>query len=212
MTPSHKPPLAEDPDAKTNPFMFRLELLQNDAGNIGCRRGRCRQRIQAQLQQRRGRCSVQLRGAGLNLHRAAVGLKHPQHGRRAGSFAVRTRGQQHAQSALIERMDQVGDRQADHLVPPPAELQQGQEGPIGVPHQASRDQCRRSRYGLAQTGRNGGRIGRVRRPQRSSCLTEIRRLKDNGAEHQRSNAERRCRRAAGPCSDHRAIEQHQGPC
>jgi xanthine dehydrogenase YagR molybdenum-binding subunit len=30
MTPSHKPPLAEDPDAKTNPFMFRLELLQND--------------------------------------------------------------------------------------------------------------------------------------------------------------------------------------
>ncbi|GGC66419.1 xanthine dehydrogenase family protein molybdopterin-binding subunit [Chelatococcus reniformis] len=30
MTPAHKPPLAEDPDAKTNPFMFRLELLQND--------------------------------------------------------------------------------------------------------------------------------------------------------------------------------------
>jgi xanthine dehydrogenase YagR molybdenum-binding subunit len=30
MTPTHKPPLAEDPDAKTNPFMFRLELLQND--------------------------------------------------------------------------------------------------------------------------------------------------------------------------------------
>jgi len=30
MTPSHKPPLAEDPDAKTDPFMFRMELLQND--------------------------------------------------------------------------------------------------------------------------------------------------------------------------------------
>jgi len=30
MTPSHKPPLAEDQDAKTNPFMFRMELLQND--------------------------------------------------------------------------------------------------------------------------------------------------------------------------------------
>src|SRR2546430_43616 len=25
MTPSHKPALAEDPDAKTNPFMFRLD-------------------------------------------------------------------------------------------------------------------------------------------------------------------------------------------
>src|SRR5215470_4252126 len=31
MTPAHKPPLAEDPDAKTNPFMFRMELLQNDS-------------------------------------------------------------------------------------------------------------------------------------------------------------------------------------
>jgi xanthine dehydrogenase YagR molybdenum-binding subunit len=30
MTPSHKPPLAEDPDAKLHPFMFRMELLQND--------------------------------------------------------------------------------------------------------------------------------------------------------------------------------------
>src|SRR3979409_1089568 len=30
MTPDNKPPLAEDPDAKTNPFMFRLDLLQND--------------------------------------------------------------------------------------------------------------------------------------------------------------------------------------
>jgi xanthine dehydrogenase YagR molybdenum-binding subunit len=30
MTAAHKPPLAEDPDAKTNPFMFRLELLQDD--------------------------------------------------------------------------------------------------------------------------------------------------------------------------------------
>ncbi len=30
MTPAHKPPLAEDPDAKTHPFMFRLDLLQND--------------------------------------------------------------------------------------------------------------------------------------------------------------------------------------
>jgi xanthine dehydrogenase YagR molybdenum-binding subunit len=30
MTPAHKPPLAHDPDAKTHPFMFRLELLQND--------------------------------------------------------------------------------------------------------------------------------------------------------------------------------------
>ena len=30
MTPANKPALAEDPDAKTNPFMFRLDLLQND--------------------------------------------------------------------------------------------------------------------------------------------------------------------------------------
>jgi xanthine dehydrogenase YagR molybdenum-binding subunit len=30
MTPSNRPPLADDPDAKTNPFMFRMELLQND--------------------------------------------------------------------------------------------------------------------------------------------------------------------------------------
>jgi xanthine dehydrogenase YagR molybdenum-binding subunit len=31
MTPAHKPPLAQDPDEKTNPFMFRLDLLQSDA-------------------------------------------------------------------------------------------------------------------------------------------------------------------------------------
>ena len=31
MTPANKPPLALDPDAKTNPFMFRLEVLQNDS-------------------------------------------------------------------------------------------------------------------------------------------------------------------------------------
>ena len=30
MTPARKPQLALDPDAKTNPFMFRLDLLQND--------------------------------------------------------------------------------------------------------------------------------------------------------------------------------------
>ncbi len=30
MTPANRPPLAEDPDAKTNPFMFRFEALQND--------------------------------------------------------------------------------------------------------------------------------------------------------------------------------------
>jgi xanthine dehydrogenase YagR molybdenum-binding subunit len=30
MTPANAPPLAQDPDAKTNPFMFRLDLLQND--------------------------------------------------------------------------------------------------------------------------------------------------------------------------------------
>jgi xanthine dehydrogenase YagR molybdenum-binding subunit len=30
MTPANRPDLAEDPDAKTNPFMFRLDLLQND--------------------------------------------------------------------------------------------------------------------------------------------------------------------------------------
>src|SRR5271166_3683804 len=30
MTPAHKPPLAVDPDAKTNPFAFRLDLLQNE--------------------------------------------------------------------------------------------------------------------------------------------------------------------------------------
>jgi xanthine dehydrogenase YagR molybdenum-binding subunit len=30
MTPANKPKLAQDPDAKTNPFMFRLDLLQSD--------------------------------------------------------------------------------------------------------------------------------------------------------------------------------------
>jgi xanthine dehydrogenase YagR molybdenum-binding subunit len=30
MTPSNRPPLAQDPDEKTNPFAFRLDLLQND--------------------------------------------------------------------------------------------------------------------------------------------------------------------------------------
>ena len=30
MTPENRPPLATDPDAKNNPFMFRLDLLQND--------------------------------------------------------------------------------------------------------------------------------------------------------------------------------------
>ena len=30
MTPENRPALAQDPDAKTNPFMFRLDLLQND--------------------------------------------------------------------------------------------------------------------------------------------------------------------------------------
>jgi xanthine dehydrogenase YagR molybdenum-binding subunit len=30
MTPANKPGLAQDPDAKDNPFMFRLDLLQND--------------------------------------------------------------------------------------------------------------------------------------------------------------------------------------
>jgi xanthine dehydrogenase YagR molybdenum-binding subunit len=30
MTPANKPALAMDPDAKTNPFMFRLDLLQSD--------------------------------------------------------------------------------------------------------------------------------------------------------------------------------------
>ncbi|HXQ67922.1 MAG TPA: xanthine dehydrogenase family protein molybdopterin-binding subunit, partial [Alphaproteobacteria bacterium] len=30
MTRANRPPLAQDPDAKTNPFMFRLDLLQND--------------------------------------------------------------------------------------------------------------------------------------------------------------------------------------
>ena len=30
MAPANKPVLAQDPDEKTNPFMFRLDLLQND--------------------------------------------------------------------------------------------------------------------------------------------------------------------------------------
>jgi xanthine dehydrogenase YagR molybdenum-binding subunit len=30
MTPQNRPPLADDPDAKTNPFMFRIDVLQND--------------------------------------------------------------------------------------------------------------------------------------------------------------------------------------
>ena len=29
MTPANRAPLAEDPDAKTSPFMFRLDVLQN---------------------------------------------------------------------------------------------------------------------------------------------------------------------------------------
>jgi xanthine dehydrogenase YagR molybdenum-binding subunit len=31
MTPANKPPLAQDPDAKNHPFMFRLDVLQNDS-------------------------------------------------------------------------------------------------------------------------------------------------------------------------------------
>ncbi|MFO1035851.1 MAG: xanthine dehydrogenase family protein molybdopterin-binding subunit [Geminicoccaceae bacterium] len=31
MTTANRPPLAQDPDAKSNPFMFRMELLQNDS-------------------------------------------------------------------------------------------------------------------------------------------------------------------------------------
>ncbi|HEX3573971.1 MAG TPA: xanthine dehydrogenase family protein molybdopterin-binding subunit [Rhodopila sp.] len=30
MTPANKPPLADDPDAKANPFMFRMDVLQTD--------------------------------------------------------------------------------------------------------------------------------------------------------------------------------------
>jgi xanthine dehydrogenase YagR molybdenum-binding subunit len=30
ITPANRPPLAQDPDEKSNPFMFRLDLLQND--------------------------------------------------------------------------------------------------------------------------------------------------------------------------------------
>ena len=30
MTPANRPPLAQDPDEKSNPFMFRLDVLQND--------------------------------------------------------------------------------------------------------------------------------------------------------------------------------------
>src|ERR1700759_5375717 len=30
MTPANRPPLAGDPEAKTDPFMFRLGVLQND--------------------------------------------------------------------------------------------------------------------------------------------------------------------------------------
>ena len=30
MTPANKPALAQDPDQKSNPFMFRLDLLQSD--------------------------------------------------------------------------------------------------------------------------------------------------------------------------------------
>src|SRR5579864_7919258 len=30
MIPANRPPLAQDPDEKNNPFMFRLDLLQND--------------------------------------------------------------------------------------------------------------------------------------------------------------------------------------
>ena len=30
MTPANAPELAQDPDEKTNPFTFRLDVLQND--------------------------------------------------------------------------------------------------------------------------------------------------------------------------------------
>src|SRR6202142_2739849 len=30
MTPANRPPLAQDPDMRANPFMFRLDVLQND--------------------------------------------------------------------------------------------------------------------------------------------------------------------------------------
>src|SRR5580693_5910944 len=31
MTPANRPSLAQDPDEKTNPFMFRLDVLQDDS-------------------------------------------------------------------------------------------------------------------------------------------------------------------------------------
>src|SRR6201999_1057264 len=31
MTPANRPPLAQDPDAKTNPLMFKVDVLQDDA-------------------------------------------------------------------------------------------------------------------------------------------------------------------------------------
>jgi xanthine dehydrogenase YagR molybdenum-binding subunit len=36
MTPANRPALAQDPDEKTNPFMFRLDLLQNDRVRYAC--------------------------------------------------------------------------------------------------------------------------------------------------------------------------------
>jgi xanthine dehydrogenase YagR molybdenum-binding subunit len=30
MAPANKPPLAQDPDERSNPFMFRIDVLQND--------------------------------------------------------------------------------------------------------------------------------------------------------------------------------------
>jgi xanthine dehydrogenase YagR molybdenum-binding subunit len=42
MTPTNRPPLAEDPDAKTNPFMFRLAVVTAIPGVAGPCRSRCR--------------------------------------------------------------------------------------------------------------------------------------------------------------------------
>jgi len=162
---------------------------------------------QAQLEQRRRQRPAQARGAGLNLDRAAVGLDHPQHGRRARSFAVGAGREQRTQTPLIERMDQVGDRQADHLVPPPTEVQQSQKGPIGIAHHAGRDHCRGSRHRLAQPGSRDGRVATSAGRDRAG-LTEVRRLKDNGAS---ISAPIRARVPSGRRSTLRSPRNRAGP-
>ena len=58
MTPANKPSLAEDPDAKTNPFMFRLDTVAKRSRPLRASADRGRDRGNARSRDRRRRAAV----------------------------------------------------------------------------------------------------------------------------------------------------------